>query len=106
MASRRRWIRLAPLGVLALIAGVTLAAGLTVSQLEEQDTFCISCHPLPEVTYYDRARAALAMTEPFADLSSAHYGMESPFRCIDCHRGNGGIVHRITTPGLGPRDTP
>ena len=105
MDLRRSWIRLAPLAGLVLIAGVALTAGLTVSQLEEQDSFCISCHTLPEVTYYDRARTALAMTEPFADLSSAHYGMESTFRCIDCHRGNGGIVHRITTLGLGARDT-
>src|SRR3990172_3513261 len=105
MGSWRRWIRLAPWAALALVATLALGAGLTVSQLEEQDSFCISCHTLPEVTYYDRARTALAMTEPFADLSSAHYGMESRFRCIDCHRGNGGIVHRITTLGLGARDT-
>ena len=104
MGLPRRWIRLAPLAALALVAGLALAAGLTVSQLEERDGFCISCHTLPEVTYYDRARAALAMTDPFADLSSAHYGMESTFRCIDCHRGNGGLVHRFTTLGLGARD--
>ena len=105
MGSPRRWTRIAPLAALVVVAGLALAAGLTVSQLEERDSFCISCHTLPEVTYHDRARAALTMTEPFADLSSAHYGMESTFRCIDCHRGNGGLVHRITTLGLGARDT-
>jgi hypothetical protein len=93
------------LAALALVSVLALAAGLTVSQLEERDSFCISCHTAPEVTYYDRAQAALALSEPFADLSSAHYGMETTFRCIDCHRGDGGLVHRITTISLGARDT-
>jgi len=105
MDPRRRRLRLATLAALGLVSVLALAAGLTVSQLEERDSFCISCHTAPEETYYDRAQAALALSEPFADLSSAHYGMETTFRCIDCHRGNGGLVHRITTLGLGARDT-
>ena len=105
MDRRRRWLRLAPLAGLALVSVLALAAGLTVSQLEERDAFCISCHTAPEQTYYDRARAALTVSGPFADLSSAHYGMETTFRCIDCHRGNGELVHRIATLGLGARDT-
>jgi len=105
MDRRRRWLRLAPLAGLALVSVLALAAGLTVSQLEERDSFCISCHTAPEQTYYDRARAALTVSGPFADLSSAHYGMETTFRCIDCHRGNGELVHRIATLGLGARDT-
>jgi hypothetical protein len=105
MDPRRRWVVRAPLAGLALVALLTLAAGLTVSRQEERDAFCVSCHTLPEVTYYDRAQAALAMTDPFADLSSAHYGAETTFRCIDCHRGNAGLAHRITTLALGARDT-
>ncbi len=105
MDRRRKWIRWAPLAALGLVAGVALAAGLTVSNLEERDTFCISCHTAPEVTYFDRAQSALAAGEPFADLSSAHYGVESTFRCIDCHRGTSGLVHRLATLTLGARDT-
>ncbi len=104
MDRRRQWIRWAPLAALGLVAGVALAAGVTVSHLEERDTFCISCHTAPEVTYHDRAQSALAAGEPFADLSSAHYGMERTFRCIDCHRGTSGLVHRLTTLTLGARD--
>jgi len=75
-----------------------------VSRLEERDRFCISCHTAPEVTYYDRAQQALAGAEPTLDLSSDHYVAAGPFRCIDCHRGDSGPVHRATTLALGARD--
>ena len=100
---------------LAAAAGLllVLAVGgaLTVSRLEERDSFCISCHTLPEVTYFDRAQAASTGQTPYLDLSSAHYGLASSsggqmdIRCIDCHRGNGGIGHRAVTLTLGARDT-
>ncbi len=105
MDRRRKRVGRAPLIALGLVAGLALAAGLTVTRLEDRDSFCISCHTTPEVTYYDRAKSALAVGEPFADLSSAHYGRESTFRCIDCHRGTSGLVHRLTTLTLGARDT-
>jgi hypothetical protein len=97
----------APLVVVAVLFGVALAAALTVSHLEEGDAFCTSCHTIPEVTYHERAQQALTATAgtPFADLSSAHYGGEGTFRCIDCHRGNQGLVNRVTTLTLAARDT-
>src|SRR3989304_1147719 len=89
-------------GVVVLVA---VAAGLTVSHFEEQDPFCVSCHTLPEVTYYQRAQQARAAIVPVEDLSSAHYGNDNGFRCIDCHRGDAGLVPRPTALTLGARDT-
>src|SRR5688572_11712816 len=89
---------------------VAVIPALAVSRLEEDDQFCIACHTLPEVTYYDRGQRALAGEEPYLDLSSAHYGLvarvpaEAPFRCIDCHRGDDGLAHRATALVLGARD--
>lgn len=97
-------------GVFALVA--VLAAGLAaagyVSHREEDDRFCISCHTAPEVVYYQRAQAALARADGalVPDLSSAHYiKAKTPFRCIDCHRGDNGLVSRASTLALGARDT-
>ena len=84
---------------------LTLAAVLAVSHYEESDPFCASCHTVPEVTYFDRAQQAKASMSVYADLSSAHYGADNGFRCIDCHRGNEGVFHRITALSLGARDT-
>ena len=105
MAPRHRtWLRLAGLaaGGVALLA---LAAALTVSHFEESDPFCASCHTVPEVTYYDRAQVAKAAGAPYTDLSSAHYGNDNGFRCIDCHRGDEMLFHRVTALTLGARDT-
>jgi hypothetical protein len=74
------------------------------SKLEERDSFCISCHLAPEETYHQRAQAALAGSLLPADLASAHYGLAEPFRCIDCHRGDGSLPHRWQTFLLGARD--
>jgi hypothetical protein len=63
MDRRRRWVGRAPLIALGLVAGLALAAGLTVTRLEDRDSFCI-CHTAPEVTYHDRAQAALAIASP------------------------------------------
>ncbi len=93
------WLRWAALA-LALFAASLPAA----SALEERDAFCIACHTAPEVTYYNRAQAALAGAAPLEDLSSAHYTAEGGFRCIDCHRGDGGLQHRAATLALGARD--
>ena len=107
MTAAVRRFPLAPIAVLGAVFALALAAALTISRLEERDTFCIACHTSPEVTYHERAQQALATVDgaPFADLSSAHYGMESTFHCIDCHRGDQGLVHRVTTLALAARDT-
>lgn len=95
----RRWLRwVVPLAILAAVLPIPV-----VSALEENDRFCIGCHTAPEVTYYNRAQSAVAGETPLVDLSSAHYAVE-PFRCINCHRGDGGLTHRAATLGLGARD--
>src|SRR3972149_1274534 len=94
------------MAALGVVFALALAAALTISRLEERARFCIACHTLPEVTYHERAQQALATMDgaPFADLSSAHYGMESTFHCIHCHRGDQGLVHRVTTLAVAARD--
>lgn len=89
---------------LPLILLLALVPIPVVSTLEERDSFCASCHTAPEVTYLDRARMALDSTEPILDLSSAHYIEAEAFRCIACHRGDSGPIHRATTLALGARD--
>jgi ferredoxin len=101
---------LVPAAGAAVVLALLFGGALTVSRFEEQDTFCISCHTLPEVTYYERAQGALSGESPYQDLSSAHYALPGeggellPMRCIDCHRGNGGLPHRVVTLTLGARD--
>ncbi len=92
-------------GAAVFLFTLALAAGAGVSRLEERDSFCIACHTTPELTYYQRAQQALAGEQPYLDLSSAHYGLaEGGFRCIDCHRGDGSLAHRLATLALGARD--
>jgi len=115
-----RKVRLGIIGLAAALA-IGLAAAAYVSHLEEDDRFCTSCHTAPEVAYYQRAQAALALANAnlssgssatrrggqveVPDLSSAHYvKAQAPFRCIDCHRGDNGLVHRASTLALGAHD--
>lgn len=88
-----------------LVVGVALAAFVVLiggaSKIEENDGFCASCHRAPEVTYVSRARAALAQEDP-VDLASRHTII--PARCVDCHRGDGSVVHRGVALALGARN--
>jgi len=96
---RRLFLMVVGLGVF-----LTMMALLGVSRLEETDTFCTSCHTAPEVEYFNRSRQVLA-GEVGQDLASAHYGLiQAEAKCIDCHRGDGGVVHRGITLALGARD--
>lgn len=106
---RLRW----QLIVVLVMAGLFLLGGtgfVVVSSLEEHDTFCVSCHTAPEITYYNRAYYALDFPESGApDLSTAHYlayqtAAKPNFKCIDCHRGDGRLPHRITAVTLGVYD--
>ncbi len=107
---RRRW----PLIVGGIVVILILFSGVgfvTATALEDQDTFCISCHTIPEVTYYNRAYMALdhGDTVPVTDLASAHYHLsqkdgKTPFSCIDCHRGDTGLSDRASAIILGARD--
>ncbi|MEW6567923.1 MAG: hypothetical protein AB1449_07115 [Chloroflexota bacterium] len=104
-----RWRCWLPTAIGAALA-VGLGAGAAVSRFEEQDAFCVSCHTAPEVTYVQRARQARTGDQVPLDLSSAHYASAAAesggrlFRCIDCHRGDGSLLHRVATLSLGARD--
>lgn len=106
----RRWLAFMLAGLALLALGVAGGGFVVASALEEQDTFCISCHTAPEITYFNRAYIALDHPDmPAPDLSSAHYlaaqaDGEAPFRCIDCHRGDSSFGHRVAAIALGARD--
>lgn len=104
---RRSWIKRNRRLLLTLIgwaALLVIGALAGVSRLEESDAFCIACHTAPEVEYFNRSRTALA-GEVGQDLASAHYSLrQDGATCIDCHRGDGGVVHRGMTLTLGARD--
>jgi hypothetical protein len=88
------------------IGALGVVASLTLSKLEERDTFCISCHTIPETEYQRRTLQASMGSDPALDLGSRHYQSDAEnFRCIDCHRGAGTISHRLITNGLAARDT-
>ncbi len=98
---RKAW----PWGIGLTVLAAIVVGLLGASRLEEHDPFCIACHTAPEQTYFDRAQAAVQTGES-ADLSSAHYEVsKTPFRCIDCHRGDDGLQDRASTLALGARDT-
>lgn len=107
-----RLIRFLALGLAGLL-GLSLAGGAAVTQLEEHDPFCASCHRAPEVVYLERsvsaAAALVASSAPdvagVEDLASYHYSQESEFRCIDCHRGDDSLPQRLRVLALAARDT-
>lgn len=91
---RSRWLLIA-----GVVAGILVFMGMALfifARVEEQDTFCTSCHTEPEVTYYARTQAAAPV-----DMASEHgtYQLRDPklanTRCIECHSGAGalGRVH-------------
>jgi predicted CXXCH cytochrome family protein len=84
--------------ILVFIVPIFLAAGSMgfVAQKEENDSFCASCHTLPESTYYQRALAAAAV-----DLASSHTSHST--KCIDCHSGQG-LMGRISAISLGAKN--
>lgn len=106
---RKRWAVYLLAGCFALLALGSLSFAVATA-LEEHDPFCISCHTAPEITYYNRAYYALDHpTQPIPDLSTLHYHAAqaadlAPFKCIDCHRGDGSLPHRVTTVALGAYD--
>ncbi|MDW8350277.1 MAG: hypothetical protein RML99_00070 [Anaerolineae bacterium] len=97
--------RRSPTGPLvAMVALIAIGAGIaglfTVSERQERDSFCLSCHTAQHRAYVDRAQASIAGALA-PDLSSYHYqqvhGQGGELRCIDCHRGDGGVRHRVDT---------
>lgn len=80
------WRRMAILaiGIGLLFVIMVTATVATAVHLENQDTFCASCHTQPETVYVERSQG-----EHPSDLASAHAQFETAVRCIDCHSGYG-----------------
>jgi mono/diheme cytochrome c family protein len=91
-------VRILPLlCAMLLVIGGGAAGALAISERQERDDFCLSCHTPQHRAYVERATAAVAGALAL-DLSSYHYqqvyGRGEVIRCIDCHRGDGGARHR------------
>ena len=109
--SKRRW------GWWVLIAVVLLAlsGATTETLLEDNDQFCTVCHARPEVTYVDRAQAALAakasdlkaLSQQYVaiDLASQHFIVGDNMNCIACHGGRRDLADRTESLALGLKDT-
>jgi nitrate/TMAO reductase-like tetraheme cytochrome c subunit len=77
--------------ILLTAGGFAFAAGQ-----EAHDSFCASCHTLPETTYFQQETAGSPVN--LASFHSAQYA-----RCIDCHSGQG-IIGRLQAELLGARN--
>lgn len=66
-------------GALVLLAIIGVGGSLL---LENQNSFCASCHTEPEVKYYQQSLQANSTT-----LASFHTQKQA--NCIDCHSGGG-----------------
>lgn len=78
--------------VVAVFVGILFVGGLgsmaVGATLEENDSFCASCHTQPETTYYQRSLQVKSSDMAAAgDLAAAH--VTKAVRCIDCHSGPG-----------------
>ncbi len=81
-ASSMRWKVVA--GVVAVLVFSLAGAGLTyAAHLENNDSFCASCHTQPETQFFQRSLAAPV------DLASFH--TTKAVTCIGCHSGDGSI---------------
>ncbi len=94
---RRRpfpWLAVAvPAGVLLVL--VIGSFGFAAS-MEENDSFCASCHTQPESTFYQRSLAGKSV-----DLATFHHTKST--KCIDCHSA-GGVTGRAGAILLGSRN--
>jgi nitrate/TMAO reductase-like tetraheme cytochrome c subunit len=86
--------------VLVVMGGAAVASFLFVTERQQSDAFCVSCHTPQHEAYLDRARASVGGALA-PDLSSFHYqqieGLGGQIRCIDCHRGNNTTRHQVDT---------
>jgi nitrate/TMAO reductase-like tetraheme cytochrome c subunit len=76
---------LLPLAISAILVVLLLAAGgfAYASNMDQNNTFCGSCHTQPETSYLQRATAPQPV-----DMASYHILYKGK-RCIDCHSGAG-----------------
>jgi hypothetical protein len=88
--------------ILAGILGLFVASGGLVyaTNLENNDSFCASCHTQPEAQYYEQSLPQSTQTSA-ATLAAFH--AQKNVRCIDCHSG-GGIFGRVNGLSQGAVD--
>ncbi|RME83723.1 MAG: hypothetical protein D6775_07390 [Caldilineae bacterium] len=105
VAARRKRgpLSLLLIGLIAVIPLLTVGSAAYGAHLENNDTFCASCHTEPESTYVERVQTAATASEPVRDLAVFHAGQHQPVTCIECHSG-AGIGGRIDALVLGARD--
>ena len=82
--------------ILAILGGVSY-----VSNQEQDDNFCVSCHTQPESEFVARNQSADA-NQTAQDLASFHH-RKKDVRCIDCHVGEG-FFGRATVVSLAAWD--
>jgi hypothetical protein len=105
---RRRWPLFIVVGFFAVVIFGSVGF-VTATALEDHDSFCISCHTVPETTYYNNAYESLDTIINTPDLASQHYMLAhqkgDTFACITCHRGDASLGNRVAAITLGGRDT-
>ena len=90
------------LGIIAVVGLVTLIGSVAyVSGLEQNDSFCASCHTEPETMFYNRFLRADAAQSATTLAAFHHYTKQ--VRCIDCHVGEG-VLGRATVLTLAAWD--
>jgi hypothetical protein len=86
---------------LAIVIGALLVLGtagsVTAMTLENNNSFCASCHAEPEYTYFQRQSSAPS------DLATWHTANKQT-NCIDCHSGKGIVPGRLSSMMLGAKD--
>lgn len=83
------------LGVLGSLGLVLVGSSLFVTQVEQKNEFCASCHTEPETTYYQRT------LHGSNDLATAHAA--EGVACVECHSG-AGAMGRVDTLALGAKN--
>ena len=93
------WTRVAVFsGLIGAVVALVAATGGTAYaiQLENNDSFCASCHTQPESQFYQQSLAAQPAT-----LAAFH--TQKQVRCIDCHSG-GQPFGRLSGVAQGTQD--
>jgi hypothetical protein len=106
---------------LALVVLLGLVSIAGVSVIEENDSFCATCHLQPERVYVARARAVAqafgqareqgldgeqlwrASRDAASDLAGSHRG--AALNCVACHRGDNSLGDRARALALGAGNT-
>lgn len=96
---KKRWeifLLVAVVGLVGAIGGERYA-----SHLEQDSSFCGSCHTQPETEYLTRFTSAVAQNNA-PDLAALHY-RKKDIQCIACHVGEG-VVGRAQVFSLATWD--